>query len=640
MFSYKKKSGKPAADMPLKLLTANASEIANEAKAATDFSYSNAFEDSKVLVIGDTGHNDAKIVGSLVGSIGDMAASGVERFLIELPKDPEIISAIDELNTTGNAKELSKHLDGHSQNPLQLIRLLKEVHAKGIEIVPIDMPFSMQKDFDDKSLSEERGIYMGNEIAKHSNDTEGKTVVFCGLYHLNNDQIPAVLKSRSINYKSAALFTEHQSATPLFGASLTELSICQYIESQNRTGKDTLVKFRGTYGIDFAFYLKWEPQQNEDHKTGGTVGYTELKLSMEKDVYADFSDSVEPDSKLWKNTNLKKIVKTMELFGDTLNEFQKFYLSMSLGMYLDSTMHNGGGSIVDIKYEGKDKAFKIRTVDTFHYKYSKDVDYGALMRYREVTVGMLLSQYGIPRSALGDESTFKDAISRIKIEPKGKDVAYKLIFMALASRSGIGTVGNDSEGMYLTNTYGKKLVSVKLDEIKIDERTFKALEAGREILEWSLAAQDALNKAIGPESKMGRRTKRALLNALGMDEMMKPMYFFLDGISLRVSESYSRFEPMGDSEFSSMTNDFIKEASALEESIKRAHDLLPEGAYGAFDINSMLMSEKRYISKSPNNMNVRAILDSCINVLKAKRSQMAELSEHGDAYSDFDLLRK
>ncbi len=640
MLYYKKKPEKAAPAMPQKLLSATPSEIAGEAKAATDFSYAEAFGDSKVLVIGDTGHNDAKIVGSLVKSAGDMAAFGVKKFLIELPRDPEILSAISELNKDGNAKEISRYLDGHSQNPLQLIRLLEEVHSKGIEIVPIDMPFSLQKDFGDKGLSEERGIYMGNEIAKHSNSTEGKAVAFCGLYHLNHDQIPAVLKSKSIGFKSAALFTEHQSATPFLGAQLAELGICRYVESQNRTGRDTLVKFKGTYGIDCAFYLKWEQQQNHGNNADGTVGYPELKLGMEKDVYADFSDSVKPDSKLWENTNLKKIAKTMELFGDSLNEFQKFYLSMSLSMYLNFTMHNGGGSIVDIKYEGKDRAFKIRAVDTFHYEYSKDANYGALMRYREVTIGMLLSQYGIPRSALGDENTFRDAISRIKIEPNGKDAAYKLIFMTLASRSGIGTVGNDSEGIYLANAHGKKLASVGLEETRIDERTFKALEAGREILEWSLAAQDALNKALEHESEMGRRAKRALADMLGMEGMMKPTYFFFDGISQRVSESYSRFEPMSDPEFASMANDFIKEASALEEFIKRARSLLPEGTYEPFDIDSMLLSEKRYISKSPSNMGVRAILDSCINVLEAKRAQMAELSGHGDAYSDFDLLRK
>ena len=53
------------------------------------------------------------------------------------------------------------------------------------------------------------------------------------------------------------------------------------------------------------------------------------------------------------------------------------------------------------------------------------------MRQREVDLSTLLTEYGIPKSALSDESSFKKAMDKIKIEPMGKDVAYKLVFMAV-----------------------------------------------------------------------------------------------------------------------------------------------------------------------------------------------------------------
>ena len=175
MLFNKKKPEKAEADMSLKIINANASEIAREAKSATDFSYSEAFGKSNILVIGDTDHRNAKIVGSLANSVDDMAASGVKRLLIELPRDPEIIYTIAELNANGITDGLSNILDKHSRNPLQLLRLLVEAHKNGIEVVPIDMPFSLQKNFEEKILAKERGIYMGNEIAKYSAGAEGKT---------------------------------------------------------------------------------------------------------------------------------------------------------------------------------------------------------------------------------------------------------------------------------------------------------------------------------------------------------------------------------------------------------------------------------------------------------------------------------
>ena len=643
MLFDKKKPDESFVDMPSKLMTANPSEIANEAKAVTDFSYPKAFKDSKILIIGDTDHRDAKIVGSLASSAENMTASGVKRLLIELPKDPDTISAVNELNSSGNTEGLSSILDKHSRNPLQLLRLLKEAHANGIEIVPIDMPFSLQSNFEDETLAKERGIYMGNEIAKYSNEAEGKTIVFCGLNHLNSDQIPAVLKAKSISYRSATIFTEGQSTSLFLDTSPIELGVCRYVESQNRRGKDTIIGLKGSYGIDSILYLKWQPQEHLNSEDPGSACiYPELKSSMQKDVYADFSDSVEPNSKLWKNSNLKKIVITMEMFGSSFNEFQKFYLSISLNTYLNSTMHNGGGSIVDIKYDSRDQAFKIRAVDTFHYKYLKNADYGTSMHYREVTLGMLLSQYGLPKSSLTDESAFRDVVNRIKIEPQGKDVAYKLILMALASsKSDIGTVRNDIEGIYLANGHGEKAVSVGLGEIRQDVRTSSILEAGREVLEWSLATQDALYKAIGQDSEMKPKTKRSLMNAIGIDGMMKPMYFFFDGISMRVSEAYSRFERMSDSEFSALAKDFIREASALEESLRQIRALLPGRSYKAFDINSMLMSDKRYVSGLRYGTRVETLIDSCIKVMEAKKVQMKEeLSKNVYINADIDLLRR
>ena len=377
---------------------------------------------------------------------------------------------------------------------------------------------------------------------------------------------------------------------------------------------------------------------SEDNR--GACSYPELKSSMQKDVYADFSDSVEPDSKLWKNSNLKKIVKTIEMFG-SFNEFQKFYLSISLNTYLNSTMHNGGGSIVDIKYDSRDDAFKIRTVDTFNYKYSKNANYCTSMRYREVTMDMLLSQYALPKSSLDDESAFRNVLNKIKIEPQGKDVAYKLIFMALASESGIGTVRNDMEGIYLANGHGEKEVSVWLGEIRQDVRTSGILEAGREVLEWSIAAQDALHKTIEQDSEMKPKTKRSLADALISDGMTEPVYFFLHGVSMRVSEAYSRFEPLNDSEFSSLAKDFIMEASALEKSLRQTRALLPDGPYKVFDINSILMSDKRYVSGPRYAMNVETLIDACIKVLEAKKAQMEEdLSKNVYINADADLLRR
>lgn len=390
---------------------------------------------------------------------------------------------------------------------------------------------------------------------------------------------------------------------------------------------------------------KWQPREHLDSEGHGIgCSYPDLKSSMQEDVYADFSDSVEPDSKLWKKSNFKKIVKATEMFGSSLNEFQKFYLSISLNTYLNSTMRNGGGSIVDIKYGSRDQVFEIRTVDTFHYKYSKNADYGTSMRRREVTLGVLLSQYGLPKSSLDDGSAFREAVSRIKIEPQGKDVAYKLIFMALASRSGIGTVKSDPEGIYLANIYGEKVASVGLGEIKQDARTFGILEAGREILEWSLAARDALYKAIDQDSVMKSRTKRSLMDILDIDgKMMKPIYFFFDGISMRVSEAYSRFEGLSNSELSSLANDFIMEASALEESLREVQTLLPNGAYRTFDTNSVLMSDKRYISGLEYGMSAQTLIDSCIKVLEAKRAQIAgmasELSKSAYVDTEADFLR-
>lgn len=629
MLSHRKKHESPEYDKPLKILTSNPAEIAEQVESTDDFSYDKAFGNSKVLVIGDTDHSNAKIVGSLAGSIDEMAASGVKKFLIEIPKNPDALSAIEELNSNGNAEKLSAHLDQYSMNPLQLLRLFKGLHEKGIEIVPIDMPFAMRKDFENTDISKERSIYMGNEIAKHCSNLEGRAVVFCGLYHLNLDQIPAVLKSKSIDYKSAALVTEHQpSTTAFFGMPLAELGICQYVESKNRSGRSTLVTLNGSLGIDCVLCLRWESGKPDNRATDSTSSCIEFKTGMEKDVYADFSNCVEPDSKLWKNTNLDKIVNTMELFGDSLNEFQKFYLSMSLSMYLELTLQKGGGSIVDIKYDSKDKAFKIRTVDTFHYKYLKDVDYGSLMRYREVTLGMLLSQYSIPKSVLNDESAFRDAVGRIKIEPKTKAAAYKLIFMSLVSGSGIGSIKGSSEGIYLESPNGKNLLAVNLDEIKLDKRTSEALDASREILEWSLAAQEAIGNIVVGESKVGRRTKRALQKILEIDGMMNPMHFFLDGIARRASKSYAQFKPVSDSEFLSMANDFIEKASVLEGFVKSARDVLPEGTYKEFNMDSMLISKKRFISKAPGIIEVKTILDSCINVLEANKAKMVRITEN------------
>ena len=640
MLFNKKKSEKTEADMSLKLINASTSEIAKEAKSATDFSYSEAFGNSNLLVIGDTDHRNAKIVGSLANSTEDMAAAGVKRLLIELPRDPEIISAIAELNGNGSTDGLSNILDKHSRNPLQLLRLLVEAHKNGIEVVPIDMPFSLQKNFEDKILAKERGIYMGEEIAKCSAGAEGKTVVFCGLNHLNPDQIPAVMASKSVSYKSAAIFTDDQSSS-IFDSSLIKLGVCTYVEIQNRKNKDTLIELAGSYGINSILYLKWQPIGHQAAGSGESQNnYLKLESGALKDIRADFSDSVEPDSKLWKNSNFEKIVKTIEMFGDSLNEFQKFYLSISMYTYLNSTMRNGGGSIVDINYDSNDKAFKMRSVDTFHYKYSKDADYGASMRYREVTMGMLLSQYGLPKSLLGKESDFSEAVSRIKIEPKSKDAAYKLIFMAIASKSGYGTVSSDSEGIYLANANGEKIVEAKLEEIKMDKKISVALDAGREALEWSLAANDALHKTVIQDASLKRRTKRDVQEVLESDKMMKPTYFFLDGISRRVTEAYSKFEPLDDSGFRTLANDFIKAASDMEESVKRASALLPEGVYKAFDMNSMLISDKRYVSEYPGTTDVKMVLDSCAKVMEAKKSQMMELLENMHEGSDVDLLRK
>ncbi|MEM0154920.1 MAG: hypothetical protein QW814_03760 [Methanothrix sp.] len=641
MLFNKYKPNNAVANIPSKLMTSNVSDIANEAKSVTDFSYSDAFMDSKILIIGDTDHRNAKIVGSLANSIEDIAASGVKRFLIEMPKDPKVISAIAELNSNGNVEMLSEVLDRYSRNPLQLLKLIKAAHANGIEVIPIDMPFSLRKDFDDKTIDKERGIYMGNEIAEYSKITEGKIAVFCGLNHLNPDQIPAVLKSKSVDYRSAAIFTENQSTSLFLDTQLIEQGVCQYVEAQNRKNKNTLISLRGSYGIDSILYLKWVPEEHSDSKSNASAkGYLELKLRMHKDVYADFSDSVEPDSKLWKDSNMKKIVSTMGMFGDYLNEFQKFYLSMALDFYLNSTMRNAGGSIVDIKYDGSDQAFKVRTVDTFHYKYSKDADYGASMRYREVTVGMLLSQYGMPKYSFGDESTFRNIISKIKLDPIDKAAAYKMIYMALASQAGMGTIKSDSEGVYLANKYGEKAVSISIEEVKKDERTSKILEAGREILEWSLAVNKALNETIDYKS-MGHKARHAMLEESESGEMLNHIYFFMDGISSRVLKAYSKFELLDDSEFSSLANDFINEASVLEESIKHSYALHPNYANNTFNINSLLISDKRYISSSPEQTDVKTLVDSCIKVLEEKKEQIeGELSMNGYESTDAGLLRK
>ena len=382
-----------------------------------------------------------------------------------------------------------------------------------------------------------------------------------------------------------------------------------------------------------------EPKEHKNGYTGEKDSRVKFESAMNKDIYADFSDSVEPDPNLWKNTNLKKIVKTMGLF-ESLNEFQKFYVSMSLGMYLDFTMHNGGGSIVDIKYEGMSKKFTIRTVDTFHHEYSKDENYGTLMRQREVDLSTLLTEYGIPKSALSDESSFKKAMDKIKIEPRGKDVAYKLVFMAVASESGIGDVNSNSEGIYLTNKDGNELVSVSIEEIKMDKRTSEISEAARAILEWGLAAQNALIDITEPDSEISSKTRNALLKVLGTDGMLNPINFFFDGISSRISKNYSKFEPTGDSEFKSLAKDFLEKASSLEKIAKSAMDLLPDGAYKAFDMGSILISEKRYISESPDKTNIKTILNSLINVLEAKEQIVNGLLDNEPKSTDFDFLRK
>jgi len=617
MLFKKKITNTQANRVPAEFVMAGAKAVKEDAEYISDFSYEKAFNGSKILVIGDTDHRDAKIIGSIASSVDKMAASGVKKLLIEVPSDPEILTAFNALNSNGDASGIKYFLDKYSRNSRQLSKLMKEAHDNGIEVVPIDMPFKMQAQYEEKRLITERGIYMGERIAEQAHSTEGKILAFCGLAHLTNGEIPSVLKRAGLDYRSAAAFSSDQSTSLFVGTSFMKPGLCEYVESAGRKSDNTLVGLKGGYGLNIAIYFKWEDKQSESDNEKDASQLT-LFSEINRDIYADFSDSVEPKAQLWESSNLKKISSAMEMFGTALNDFQKFYISMALNSYLNSTMKRGGGSIVDIKYDSKDMVFVVRVVDTFNYPYQKDADYGAMMRYREVTVGTLLSRYGLPKRVIEDKQTVAEAVESVKIKAKGKDGAYKLMYMALASKSGLGTIKSDSNGIYLEDSYGSKVISLGLEEIQQDNRSSAILASGKEVFE---AAAKLENAVHGIANGFSKRQRHKIVETLLGDEVMKPTHFFLDGISNRLSSVYSELRPMDDTELANLEQKFIENASKLEDAFKAVRDKLPKSKSGPYFVRSMLRSENE-VSNQKANENLEDLFDSCIGLLERKKEEL------------------
>ena len=431
------------------LMQTGASPLWNELVAENwtpGLNFSNMIGQSQILLLSDTHHGDLGIQKGLGEHLAELRAAGVTHLAYEFPSDND-----------------PKDIDGianQTRLPHRTAILLREARAQGIELVLIDKPDSEILATNAQARSIERGVYMGEQLAKLIEaNPEAKVAAIVGYAHVvDATQIPLQLHNAKIEYTAMGIASEGQREP----GGHYQMAVPQAVAKHHAPGERLgYLDLRGE-GLPVSGVIHFpRPKPGETSVLptmlpghGERVDVNQLIINPNpvgdglidpsricNPLYIDFSQTeagVDPDVQNWEQSNEQKIIECVRNL-DGLPKGQQFYLAMLLKAYLN----NGGtegyapdGSIVEISYvpDADYPYFEITMVDTFHKAYNPKVDYGAFQIQLEVGVQQLMDQFGLPEwGRVSPEALARVTISNNPERPQSYLDFCSLVLSALQS---------------------------------------------------------------------------------------------------------------------------------------------------------------------------------------------------------------
>ncbi len=397
--------------------------------------YRALFSKTQVLLFGDTNHAQHGVMGGFSKQMALLADAGVSVLGFEIPRGKSYLDAFEIFNATGNTESI-RWVAEQTRTPVRFRRLCEASYRAGIQLYCLDMPHEERNpNWDPDSESEQRGKYMGSQIAQIAKQTKTNLPILVGYAHLVHNQIPSHLERERISYKKIGVVTAGQHDLSRFSIGFQCNPAVEAVHRcgfQNQTG---YVPLNGRFNIDG--FIHFPRVQLVDEASLTQNGNEKIPASPEALIpfqkatlparpFVMRYTTLEPQCAQWEETNRRKIFEFVDTF-EGLSSSQQVYLGFMLENYVRQSLSHGGGSILQIEYHPNEQAFGIDTVNSFGYAYDDRVDYAGLAQHREITLEALSRGYGFGELAVTNIADLPQ--TNILPNAEKKDSAYKLMLL-------------------------------------------------------------------------------------------------------------------------------------------------------------------------------------------------------------------